>query len=346
MKCDQCDSEFTPRSARHRFCCRACQVDAWNGREVTQSRRRAETGLAWTPVQAAPAVKVTVPRARPRPLTGWKTALVIPDPQFGFRWTSSGGLEPFHDESALGIVRQIAEVERPDLTIWLGDFLDLAPLGRFRREEGLALTVQPAIDRGHTELAVHRELTGEQRLIEGNHDARLHLAVIDNLVAASGLRRAARPNEHPALSVPHLLRLDDLDTAYIGGYPAGATYINDNLACIHGRKLDVGQVVNDERTSVIQGHIHRIATAYKTRNSREVAKSTVAVSPGCTCRIDGAVPSARGAVSLWGESVRSWEDWQQGCLVVRYQPGDGRFALEQIAIWDGWAIHRGQEFYG
>lgn len=342
-RCEQCQLPFTPNSARNRFCSRECQVDSYRGRSTSESKKRKETGFMWDPVRVARPVKVTVPKAKPIKRDRL-TALVLPDPQFGYRWLDDGTLEPFHDDAALSIALQIAEVERPDLTIWLGDFLDLAPLGRYRKEEGLARTVQAAIDRGYEELAAHRALCGEMRLIEGNHDARLHLAVIDNLVAASGLRRAARPHEFPALSVPSLLRLEDLDTKYVGAYPAGATYINDNLACIHGRKLDIGQVLNDERTSLIQGHIHRIDIRYSTRNTREEPKFTVAMSPGTLARIDGSVPSMRGGVDLYGKSVRSWENWQQGVLVVRYEPGDGLFDLEMVPIFNGRAYHMGREY--
>lgn len=657
-RCEQCQLPFTPNSARNRFCSRECQVDSYRGRSSAESKKRQETGFMWEPVRPARPVKVTVPRSKPVKRDRRKTALVLPDPQFGYRWLEDNTLEAFHDEAALSIARQIAEVERPDLTIWLGDFLDLAPLGRYRKEEGLARTVQAAIDRGYEELAIHRALCNEMRVIEGNHDARLHLAVIDNLVAASGLRRAARPHEFPALSVPNLLCLDDLDTKYVGAYPAGAcvptdttaltrtgwkaydeitvgdevlgyeegrmrwtpvekvlvfddmetvrldhprfpveatpnhrwvtdrrnarrervvditpmdemtsehrlilsapaeggdspltpdeaailawlhtdgcvrwapvterrtpvrgvdarivqstkkfttkvvdlldrvgvaystysvtetdrqyrlapdyvralwdkaglhertleslvtelsvearsafieacwlaegsqrreremfqnrgdtfdamrmalflegsfvstrphgdrdcwamygrapfvsgshgrftkttptgrqrvwcvktpleswvakqgdmvfltgnTYINDNLACIHGRKLDVGQVLNDERTSLIQGHIHRIDIRYSTRNTRDAPKFTVAMSPGTLARIDGAVPSMRGGVDLYGKSVRSWENWQQGVLVVRYEPGDGLFDLEMVPIFNGRAYHQGHEY--
>jgi predicted phosphodiesterase len=294
---------------------------------------------------------VRVPQAKPRRLDGWKTALLLPDPQFGFRRDIyTGELDPFHDERALDIALQIAEIERPDLTIWLGDVLDLASAGKYQQEAGFALTTQPALDAAHLRLAQFCALSDETRYIEGNHDIRLQNLIIDNAKTAFGLRKAnAVPEEWPVLSVPNLLRFDELGIKYIGGYPAGATYINDNLAAIHGSKIgnnirsSASMVVEDERVSVITGHVHHIETRYKTRNTRGKPKFTFAHTPGCLCRIDGAVPSTKGGTDPFGRPVKSWEDWQQGVAIVRYQEGDGKFALETVPIFEGWAVHQGKE---
>lgn len=306
-----------------------------------------ETGPKWTPVDRGAPVRVTVPKPPKRVgLVGtWRTAVVLPDPQVGYRRLTDGTLDPFHDERAISVARQVLEAERPDLTVWLGDYLDLAPMGKYRYEPSFALTVQPALDYGHELLAVTRELSGEVRLIEGNHDLRLSTYLIDNAAAAYGLKRGgAKPDDWPVMSVPYLLRLDELGVEYVGGYPNGATYINDNLACIHGVKLDLVALANDEAVSVIQGHMHRIGSAYKTRNSRGAPKFSAAFSPGCLCRIDGAVPSTKSSLDPHGRPAKSWENWAQGLMVVRYQEGDGRFSTETVPIFEGEAVHRQQLF--
>lgn len=311
------------------------------------------TGPAWPVIQQANPVTVRVERTPRREVDpAWKTALLLPDPQFGFRRDlSSGELDPFHDEKALSVALQIAEVERPDLTIWLGDVLDFAPFGKYQQEPGFALTVQPTLDAAHSWLARFAAVSGESRYISGNHDIRLQNAIIDNAKAAFGIKRAgAPPEEWPVMSVPYLLRLEELGITYVPGYPAGATYINDNVAAIHGSKIgnatrtSAAMVVEDERVSVVTGHVHRIETAYRTRNTRGRAKISFAHTPGCLCRIDGAVPSTKGGLDDFGRPVRSWENWQQGISIIRYQDGDGRFTLESVPIFDGWAMHHGREF--
>lgn len=308
------------------------------------------TGPKWPVVQQAAVVEVNVPHERVRVSNDWKTCLLLPDPQFGFRrdlYTEE--LDPFHDTRALDVALQIAEIERPDLTIWLGDFLDLAPAStKYLQEAGFQLTVQPAIDAGYEWLAKFAALSGETRLIEGNHDRRLADMIRANAMAAFGLRQGgAAPDDWPVMSLPHLLRFDELGIEYVGGYPAGATYINDNCAAIHGSKIgnnarsSASMVVEDERVSVLTGHVHRIETRYKTRNTRGAPKFTFAHTPGCLARIDGSVPSVKGGIDAFSRPVKSFEDWQQGVAIVRYQEGDGKFALETIPIFEGWAMHHG-----
>lgn len=246
---------------------------------------------------------------------------------------------------------QILAIERPDVTVWLGDYLDFAPFGRWSQEPGFVNTVQPAIEEGYEWLAKTAALSGEVRLIEGNHDARLERYITDNALAAAGIRRAAEPPESwPALSVPYLLRMDELGVEYVGGYPAGATYLNDALACIHGHVVKSGgstaaEVAKQEQVSVIFGHVHRIETHYKSRNSRGRPRTVMAHSPGTLARIDGAVPSAHSARAMrTGKPVKHFEDWTQGLTIVRFDPegqDSDSFSMESIRIVEGKAIHGG-----
>lgn len=357
--CEQCDKEFEAKSVNNRFHSRTCQVDKLRGTSPEESRRRAETGYAWDPMRAATPVKVKVasPKYNPSPLLhDWRTAAILPDIQFGFHWTEDG-LDPYHDEDALAITREILEQERPDLTVFLGDLLDLPMFGKFRQYPSFVHTLQPTIQRAHEEIAVAAELSKEVRYLSGNHDERLHMATVDNLFAAAGLRMAKKrsepgENNWPALSVPSLLRLPELGVEYVGAYPAGATYLNDSLACIHGRLLGnkgrsaAQAVVEDERVSVIFGHTHKASMSRKQRQGRGAAHNTVAYSPGCLCRTDGTVPSTKGGMDPFGRPVKSFEDWQQGMAIVRYEPDGKKFHIEDIPIIDGWAMRSDGQQYG
>lgn len=351
-ECSQCGAQFEKDHVSQKYCTVACRWDKSNGRDPRHSRARRETGFAWEPVHRPDAVSVSVPKRKKIASSGWKTAVVLPDPQIGFRRLQDGTLDPFHDLAALDVALQVVEAERPDLIVWLGDYLDLASFGRFRQEETFAMTTQPSIEAGYEIMAKFSALAGSSVLIEGNHDARLQNYITDNAMVAAGLRKAKEPPESwPVLSVPYLLRLDDLGVQYVGAYPSGAYYINDNLACIHGHKVKssgstAAEVVEDEQVSVLFGHVHRVESHYKTRNSRGRARFNMAHSPGTLSRIDGAVPSAKSAPALkTGRPAKSWEDWQQGLAVVRYEPeGDQRFKVEQVTIFEGWALHNGDEF--
>lgn len=351
-QCKQCDRAFVPKSKVNVFCSRQCQLDYRARRSADESARRNETGFAWPPVAPAPALTVKVPRATPRP-GKWRTAVVLPDQQFGYRQLLDGTFQSFHDERALHIAEQVIEVERPHLTVMLGDVLDLPAHGRYRQEPSFVTTTQRAIDRASRHIATVAALSRETRVLEGNHDARLSNYVLDNALASAGLRQARRqPGDYPPMTVPHLLNIADMpNTKWVGGYPSGATYVNENLAAIHGRRTGrnmLDRVLDDERVSVVFGHVHRIVAMWQTRNTRTSPKFNQALSPGCLCRIDGTVPSARAGLDPWIAPPRSWEDWQQGLAVVRYEPGDGRFHVEMVPIIPlddrSWALHRGQEF--
>lgn len=308
-------------------------------------------GPQWPVVDRGPIVRLPRPLKPRTERDGWKTAVVFPDVQIGFRRDiETAQLDPFHDEQAIAAALRIARHVDPDLVVCLGDFLDLASFGRFDQEAGFALTVQPAIDRATVLLGEIRAAAPHAKvvLIEGNHDRRLQKHVTNNALAAFGLKRGLSvPEEWPVLSVPYLLRLEELDVTYVGGYPAGLYWINENLAAIHGHRVTntgstAATVVDDSRVSVIFGHTHRIELMHKTRRVYEGHKFAWAASPGCLCRIDGAVPSTKGSTDAFGRAVETVENWQHGCSVVTYEPGNGRFALELVAIYDGEVVFRGR----
>lgn len=314
------------------------------------------TGPEYPLVQPAKAVSVRVPkRTGPTLLTkNWKTCAFLPDTQIGYRRLSNGTLDPFHDEDAINVALQVVEAERPDVVVWAGDFLDLAPMSKqFRQEPGFTQTVQPALDYGYALLAQIAELVGEQYLISGNHDIRLQNWIIDNALHAFGLRPGGTPPDTwPDLSIQHLLRLDEVGCEYVGAYPAGAKYLNDQLAAIHGAKIGQAKrtaaqvVVEDERVNVIFGHVHKRCLACKTRNSKGKGMEVVAYSPGCLCRTDGSVPSTKSGMDAFGRPIVQFEDWQQGLGIIRYETtGEERIKIEDVPIQLGWAQHRGQDFY-
>lgn len=296
---------------------------------------------AWPVVQPAHPTTVKLPPRSGRPMRGEQVAVILPDPQIGYRhyMDTPGKLDPFQDEAAIEVALQITRDVNPDLVIWLGDFFDFPAFGRYTQEAAFAQTTQAALDRGHALLNQARIAAPNARhvLHEGNHDRRLENMVVANAQAAFGLRQAAKPDSWPVLSVPHLARLDEMEIEYVGAYPAGVYWINDNLRTIHGFKVRSGgstaaAVVRDDHVSTIFGHIHRQETHYITRQDRSGGKTLMAHSPGALCRIDGAVPSAKGSTDLTGRPVESYENWQQGLTIVRYEPGDGGFAIEPVFI--------------
>ena len=348
--CKQCGGSFVPRNKANLFCSRECQADSRSGRPASESLSRAETGFAWQPVVPARPVKVVVPKRKVNFVKGWRTAVIIPDQQFGYRrFLDSLVLDPFHDPRAVSIVEQIVEVERPDVSVMLGDLNDLPTYGKYVQEPEFVGGVQPGIDRASVHVATVSELSGRTVILKGNHDARIENFVMQNSASSVGLRRARRlPGEFPVLTMEFMLGISEMrNVEMIGGYPSGAFYLNDDVACIHGRITGENlakKVINSERVSVIFGHVHTLVDGIQTFNRRGFPQFVRAHSPGCVCRVDGAVPSAKSGRDAFGHPMKSWENWSQGLSVVRYREDDGRFSIEHIPIQEGWAMYRGQEF--
>lgn len=280
-------------------------------------------------------------------------SVILPDPQIGYRRMPDGEMIACHDEVAMDVALQIAKSVKPNRIVNLGDFIDLPEWSsKFLVLPEFVLTTQPAIDRSHLFLAQQRAIAGEDAeiiLLGGNHDDRLPKAVAKNAMAALRLRRANVPDEFPVLSIPYLLRLEELGVKYLGGYPADSYKIAEGgagqtpLYAIHGFKLDVAKVARSERQSYIQGHIHRIAYHSETYEINRRPETVIGMSCGCLCRIDGVVPSTKGGVDDMGRPITRYESWQQGMSIVT-ELEDGTYAIETVAIHNGVAMFRGRVF--
>ena len=305
-----------------------------------------ETGPEWPVVEPAKPRPPRVTKTRRRK-GRVRRALIVPDEQIGYRreLENLAELDPFHDESAMAVALAVARELDPDEVVFLGDGLDFPEWGKYEQEPGFVQTTQPTLDRAHEWHAQMREAApnARHRRLEGNHDRRLQNAVVNNAKAAFGLRQAATPPESwPVLSVPHLLRLDELGVEYVDAYPAGQVWLNDRLRCEHGWNLNATKTLAEEQVSVIHGHVHRRFLLTKRRPLREGGQTVVVASPGCLCRIDGTVPSTRGSYNSKGRAARREEDWQQGVAVVEYVEGDGPFRIDVVPIEDGAALFAGQ----
>jgi hypothetical protein len=172
---------------------------------------------------------------------------------------------------------------------------------------------------------------------------------MDNAAAAFGLRQGNTPEGWPVLSVPHLCRLDDHRVTYRPGYPASDLWVTPRLRIIHGDRVKsrgstAHKYLDDEKSSVIYGHIHRIERAHRTRDDHDGPREIMAASPGCLARIDGAVPSTKQGLDLDGRPLTRHEDWQQGLAVVISDDVSGEFDYEQVRIDRGRAWWRGVKY--
>lgn len=140
------------------------QVKAWLIRKVP---------IAVTPVIVPVNISYTPAHRKIQKTSRTKRALILPDPQFGFRKDiNSGALDPFHDRAALDVALQIATEYSIDKVVWLGDVLDLPDWSdKFVRSPEFHWTTQPAVIEAAWWLREFKVATGaETSILGGNHE--------------------------------------------------------------------------------------------------------------------------------------------------------------------------------
>lgn len=311
-----------------------------------------ETGPDWPVIQQGKPVQLQKSNTKPKAPTAFKTCVIPPDIQIGYFRNQDGTLEPTHDEKAISIFLALIKELQPELIVMVGDNLDLPEMGKYLTYPAYAQTTQAAIDRATMLCAQMRSACPHSKIVwlAGNHEERMPKYVLTNASAAYGLRKGNAPESWPVLSVPYLCRMDEFGVEYKPGYPAADFWINKKLKIIHGDRVKSSGstahvYLNNEKVSVIYGHIHRIETAFKTREDYSGPRTIMAASPGCLARIDGAIPSTKGGVDLDGRPLSRHENWQQGIGIVTYEDdGDHKFAYECMTIYNGWSMYRGKEY--
>jgi predicted phosphodiesterase len=337
------------------------QIHDLKGTSLVLSPRWDE-GPEWPVVTQGPKYNVPKTKSRSRKPKQWETAVILPDMQMGYYKKSlelNAELEPIHDEQAISIALKLVEDMDPDRVVMLGDNLDFAEFGKYLTAPTFKQLTQATIDRATLLCAQVRAAAPRAKItwIAGNHEARLARYIQANAEAAFGLTRGKLSDElrdnWPVLSVPNLCRMDEFGVDYLSGYQESFLALNENLIIRHGDKVTSNgstttKYLNDAHKSVIYGHIHRVEVAYRTRVSEAGPRTIMAASPGCLCRIDGAVPSTKSGADEFGRPLmQGAENWQQGLAVVQYQPKgveEEWFNYEQMWIYNGRGIFRGIEY--
>jgi transposase len=240
--------------------------------------------------------------------------------------------EPLHEASLALIV----DLE-PHRVIHGGDLLDLPTVSRHRDDPSHAATPQECVDSGYSVLADLREAapTAAFGFIPGNHDDRLRTEILNRAERMFGLAPAptkASPEQVAAMSLRHLLHLDDLGIE-LHGAPDGGDYhhsqvrIDDAVTFRHGwitGRDPAGRTMEVLGTDAVVGHTHHQRMSYATRRFRGLEHAMTGVEAGCMCRTDP------------GYMPRDTHNWQQGFVVASVWP-DGQAQYEH-ARWSGGAL--------
>lgn len=239
---------------------------------------------------------------------------------------------PFHDEGLHEAVVAWLKEFKPDRAIMLGDLLDFDQVSRHRKTPEWTATLQDTIDQGYAVLRAYIEASPNTAwtMLDGNHEDRLRKAILDYLYATYGLRRAESPEENPVLSVPFLLRLDELGVEWVksatGSYEDAQVNVTSELAARHGWIARKGsgasalQTIDHLRYSVVIGHTHRQSVVFHTAHSITGEPKTLL---GCEA---GTLAQVRH-----GLGYAQAPDWQNGFATASIWP-DGQFNV-QLAQW-------------
>lgn len=273
-----------------------------------------------------------------------RCALVVPDTQHGFRRHENGDLEPLHDRAAIDVAVQAARLLAPQLEeiVLMGDHLDLSPFSRWSQEPSLRFCTQPALVEVHHMIAQLRLAAPSARIVylEGNHELRIEKALRD-LAAGEvlNLRPADTLDAPPVLSIKNLLSLDALDVEYVQPYGRphwfkGVRFQHGHLARSRGGQTAAAYLAN-ATSSMVWGHTHRLELAQRAISTPKGRTLITAMSPGCLCRTDGAVPHGAGQPL----------DWQQGIGMVWHSEAQGAH-FQLVPIQGGAAVLNGRLLIG
>ena len=315
-----------------------------------------EDGPAWPVVDRPQRTRIAQTKSGIVKDPNLVTALMVPDLQAGFYMIENGEGEPeyvpMHDPACIEIYVQLAADLQPDEIVYLGDNADLASWStKFARTPTMAGTCNRTFRTLYEFLSRMRAAApnSRQHYIEGNHEKRLPNLLASNSEAAFGVKRPGE--DWPVLSIPYLLRFDELDIQWYGGYPQGTVWLRDDIRCVHGKRLSAEKASKDPTiVSTFFGHTHRAEMKSRTftgHNGQPIP--TVHVTCGTGARIDGAVPSFGSGTDDNGRPIvgNESEDWQQAAVVATYTPDGCELpSVEFMHINNGQGLLRGKTYVG
>lgn len=252
---------------------------------------------------------------------------------------------PKHDRRLHQLFLEWLEYNKPDEGVMMGDAGDFSRLSKYTDNPEWDEDVQDCIDQTYMVKREYVQASDQTDwvMLEGNHDARIRDAILNKLPRIYGIRRAKVPGEkeeRAVMSIPNLLRLDELGIKYIqpdGDYEHASHKVSKNLAARHGWLVKKGAGASALATldtlghSIVIGHVHRQSIIHKTTHDIDGEPSVIAaMETGCMCTSDGL-----------GYAVNP--NWQQGFGVATVWP-DHTFKLE-LATYVNDKLYYGSQRY-
>ena len=234
---------------------------------------------------------------------------------------------PFQNDRALSVAHKITKAAKPDVVWFLGDWLDFAPVSRFRDSARYGHTVQDELDEAvaYFQRFRRRHPAVDIRYMLGNHENRLKYYLWNQAAHLRDLR-AAR--------FEHQFRFDCNDRPIELGirFHYKKHCLTRRHVLKHGSRSNLYATRwegEDEGRSVLSAHMHRTGTwAWSTPGGGLRVGHTI----GCLCDLNPKYKEDDGKPSPWNHG-----------MAVLTKDGS-TVGVENIVIEKGAAIWRGKVY--
>jgi len=313
-------------------------------------------GVEYEPVEPA---KIRPTRAR-RAVRASRFILVHGDGQVDYRRiidpvTDEMKLVPLHNVPMHQIIKQFNARFRPETTVNLGDFADMAALSRFASDsDHFHKTLGPSMRYIHDFYAqlVADNPDAHHVEVDSNHAVRPKRQILANVPAFHDF---VRPGEdYPMMTYYYLANLGKLGIDFVSGYGAAQFVYGEDqgppIVFKHGNhsSSNPGATVRKEaaenpEVNVVRGHGHSDEhVSITTRSGRRLFYHQI----GSSCMNNGPVPGYHSAVDDHNRPVEYHNCRHQNTFAMIEDYGDGEYQVDIINVRDGRAYFRGEQFDG
>lgn len=272
-----------------------------------------------------------------------RQVFVYSDAQIGFlKNPETHEIDPIHDPKAMEVARKVMQSIQPDEVAIIGDWMDLSFASRWTQHaefDAPNLSIQAAYDYLCQIKTDAGPKLKKMTFVEGNHDQRLEKMLLEYNKVAMRIKRATDTSNWPVLSLPYLLRFDELGITTTGRYPGGDYFLLPDLVLTHAPPRSA-----EFNASVIHGHQHKLSISPRVAHSSEGRKSYYMYDIGCLCQL-GITSDPQRLMVTKVPSDRGRTDWHQGFAVVNIVDGKIPYhTVELVPIHNGKALYQGHVY--
>ena len=268
--------------------------------------------------------------------------------------TEESKLVPIHNVEMHHILQQFNAKYRPETTVNLGDFADMAALSRFDPDsDHFHKTLGPSMRYIHDFYArlVADNPDAHHTEVDSNHAVRIKKQVLKNIPA---MHDFVRPGDsYPMMTYYNLANLGSLGIDFISGYGA-AEYVHGEeygtpIIFKHGTHSSSApgatvrkEAMENPTVNVIRGHGHHHEEVRRTTRRGE---QLFYLMLGSSCLNTGEVPGYASAVDDHNKPVRVQVNHQNTFAMIE-DFHNGQYNITPINVINGKAYYQGEEFSG